>query len=161
MLENVPGKLREKLMLEKVRGENDAGKSAWRNCVENCRKSDRQSAVSRTQCYKPQAEKTTVLASVGHRNESCFTYFITHFSKITICSVAFCRIVAICALSRIMAKCSSIRALRHLGEMSRFARFDAYWQNVAIYALCQAQNFGCQALSTILYPWYTPPPHSH
>ena len=90
MLENVPGKLREKLMLEKVRGENDVGKSAWGNCVENCRKSDRQSAVSRTQCYKPQAEKTTVLASVGHRNESCFTYFITHFSKITTCSVAFC-----------------------------------------------------------------------
>ena len=51
-----------------------------------------------------------------------------------------------------MAKCSSILTFRHLGEMSRFTRFDACWQNVAIYALCQAQNFGCQALSTILHP---------
>merc|ERR550517_1544610 len=30
-------------------------------------------------------------------------------------------------------------------------------QNVAIYALCQAQNFGCQALSTILHPCLTHP----
>ena len=29
--------------------------------------------------------------------------------------------------------------------------FDACWWNVAIYALCQAQHFGCQANLTILH----------
>ena len=38
--------------------------------METCGESDRKSAVSRTQCYKPQVEKTTVQASVGHGNES-------------------------------------------------------------------------------------------
>ena len=32
-------------------------------------------------------------------------------------------------------------------------RLDVYWQNDAIYALCQPQNFGSQTLSTILHPW--------
>merc|ERR1719397_176407 len=48
--------------------------------------------------------------------------------------------------------CRNLCALTHVGKMSRFTHFDSSWQNVAIYALCQAQNFGCQALSTILHP---------
>ena len=40
----------------------------------------------------------------------------------------------------------------HFDELSRFVRFNACCRNVAIYVLCQAQNFGCQALSTILHP---------
>jgi len=53
-----------------------------------------------------------------------------------------------------LAKCRDLHtfSLTNLGEMLRFTRFDACWQNVAIHALCQAQNFGCQALSTILHP---------
>ena len=45
----------------------------------------------------------------------------------------------------------------HVGEVLRFTHFDACWWNVAIYAFCQAQNFGCQAPSTILHPWSVPP----
>ena len=59
---------------------------------------------------------------------------------------------AISVLWCMLAKCRDLRTLTNLDEMLRFTRFDACWQNVAIYALCQAQNVGCQALSTILYP---------
>ena len=66
MLEKVTWEMCGKLMLEKVPGE----------LCENCRESDRKSAVSRIQCYKPQVEKTTVQASVTHGNESCFTHLL-------------------------------------------------------------------------------------
>ena len=56
------------------------------------------------------------------------------------------------ALWRMLEKCHNLRAITHVGKMLRFTRFDACWRIVAIYALCQAQNFGCQALSTILHP---------
>ena len=66
MLEKVTWEMCGKLMLEKVPGE----------LCENCGESDRKSAVSRIQCYKPQVEKTTVQASVGHDNKSCFTHLL-------------------------------------------------------------------------------------
>ena len=56
-------------------------------------------------------------------------------------------------LDHILMKCHYLCSLTYVDKMSHFTRFDAFWQNVAIYALCQAQNFGCQALSTILHPW--------
>ena len=65
-MEKVPGEQRVILMLEYVPGEL-CGKLL---------ESDRKRAVSRTQCYKPQVEKTTVQASVGHGNESCFTHLL-------------------------------------------------------------------------------------
>ena len=83
MLGKVPGKLREKLMLEKCLAnclESLCWKKCLASCAENCSESDRKGVVSRTQSYKLQVEKTTVQASVGHGNESFFTYFITHFS---------------------------------------------------------------------------------
>ena len=92
ILEKVPGELREKLMLKKCLA-NCFKCLCWKkclaSCVENCRESDRTGVVSRTQSYKPQVEKTIVQASVGHGNESCFTYFITHFGEIITCLVAF------------------------------------------------------------------------
>ena len=56
-------------------------------------------------------------------------------------------------LDHILMKCHYLCSLTYVDKMSHFTRFDAFWQNVAIYALCQAQNFGCQALSTIMHPW--------
>ena len=49
----------------------------------------------------------------------------------------------LCVLTYVV-KCRYLRALTYFGEMSRFTRFDACRQNVAIYALFQAQNFGFQ-----------------
>ena len=80
ILEKVPGELREKLMLKKCLA-NCFKCLCWKkclaSCVENCRESDRTGVVSRTQSYKPQVEKTTVQASVGHGNESCFTHRVS------------------------------------------------------------------------------------
>ena len=78
-VEKVPGELRGKPMLEKVTGEM-CGKLMLEKTPgefwENCGESDRRTAVSRIQCYKPQVEKTTVQASVTHGNESCFTHLL-------------------------------------------------------------------------------------
>ena len=38
-------------------------------------------------------------------------------------------------LWRILAKCRDIRALTHIGKMSRYTCFDACWQNAVIHAL--------------------------
>jgi len=76
MLEKMPGGVRGKLMLEEVPGKL---------------------------CGKLMLE---MQASVGHGNESCFRYFITHFSKIITCFN-----------SRILLSCRDLCALMHLGEM--------------------------------------------
>ena len=69
MLENVPGKLRGDFMLEKVPGELlrklDVGKSAWRAALKTAEKVTDKVLF---QGHKPQVEKTTVQASVGHNN---------------------------------------------------------------------------------------------
>ena len=89
MLEKMPGEPGGKVILEKVPDKLlrklYVGKSAWRAALKRAEKNDCQNAVSSTQCCKPQDEKTTVQASVGRGNESCFTYFITHFSEIITC----------------------------------------------------------------------------
>ena len=143
MLEKVPGELRWKPMLEKVTWEM-CGKLMLEKVpgelCENCRESDRKSAVSRIQCYKPQVEKTTVQASDGHGNESCFThllwfevwFFFKHSSQTAIDQVfatASCRLGPLCSICRDLCalthvvKCRDLRALTHVGKMSRFAHF--------------------------------------
>ena len=126
MLEKVHDELREKLMLEKCLAncwESLCWKRCLVSCVENCRESDRKGVVSRKQSYKPQVEKTTVQASVGHGNESCFTYFITNFSEIITCLTTFWWNVTICAVWRMLTKCRILRALTHFGKMLRFTHF--------------------------------------
>ena len=103
MLDKVPGKVLRKLYIRE---------RCLARIVQDCRESDRRSAGSRMQCSKPQLEKTTV-------HESCFTCVITHFSKIITCLFAFWWIVALGMLWRILAKCSNIRTLKHVVEMSR------------------------------------------
>ena len=102
-LDKVPGKVLRKLYIRE---------RCLARIVQDCRESDRRSAGSRMQCSKPQLVKTTV-------HESCFTCVITHFSKIITCLFAFWWIVALGMLWRILAKCSNIRTLKHVVEMSR------------------------------------------
>ena len=119
--------------------ENWSWKKWLGNCVQNCGESDRKSAVSRIQCYKPQVEKTTTVQAsvsawqtvweidVGNAGFSWagqwILFYIVHYPfqqnhhmLTEHCSVAFCLIVAVCALWRILAKCSNICALRHVGK---------------------------------------------
>ena len=175
MLETT-GQLHEKLKLENCLGkcvENYSGKSAWRATWKTCViksawgsawKTNTGKSTWRTACKIYVTSAWGVRGKQMSEDAGCivgtWSQFKEKANNYACCSisVAFWWIVRICALWRMLAKCRDLHtfSLTNLGEMLRFTRFDACWQNVAIHALCQAQNFGCQALSTILHPWVYP-----
>ena len=150
MLETT-GQLHEKLKLENCLGkcvENYSGKSAWRATWKTCVIKSAWGSAWKTNTGKSTWRTACkIYVGLNSNKEKANNYACCSIS------VAFWLIVRICALWHMLGKCCDLCALRHVYKLSRFTRFEACWQNVAIYALCQAQNFGCQALATILHPW--------
>ena len=131
---------------------------------ENCRESDKKTAVSRIQCYKPQVEKTKVQASVG------LQWIFLHICcglKYDSSSNIHQRQQLIKFLPQPAAAClpfpfplKLLHALSHFDELSRFVcfdvccemslftRFDTFWWNVAIYALWR-MSAKCRDLRTL------------